>query len=169
MSATKARAAKGLTEQFAERALRIRRAMEQRSQSAAAVAELMGWSPRKTRTVMTTATAAYGLSDNEICRLAAFLAVDARWLANGKASPAGAAVLEHLHYLRKQKRLAHLSPVVFGELCDEVVLTPQPDPGFPECRYCHCTEAMACPEGCAWADADYTICTACLAMPEDES
>jgi hypothetical protein len=33
------------------------------------------------------------------------------------------------------------------------------EPGV--CRYCGCTEARACPEGCEWADEDQTICTAC--------
>jgi ferredoxin len=33
------------------------------------------------------------------------------------------------------------------------------EPGV--CRYCGCTEAEACPEGCGWADEDETICTAC--------
>jgi hypothetical protein len=35
---------------------------------------------------------------------------------------------------------------------------PGPVPGV--CRYCRCTEARACPGGCAWIDADSTVCSA---------
>lgn len=26
------------------------------------------------------------------------------------------------------------------------------------CRYCRCTDARACPEGCAWLDLEQTVC-----------
>ena len=29
------------------------------------------------------------------------------------------------------------------------------------CFFCGCTEAEACPGGCAWADPEHLICTAC--------
>lgn len=31
------------------------------------------------------------------------------------------------------------------------------------CQRCGCTELMACPGGCVWADDRHTLCTACLA------
>lgn len=30
------------------------------------------------------------------------------------------------------------------------------------CRRCGCSDAFACPEGCAWADNTMTLCTACV-------
>jgi hypothetical protein len=30
------------------------------------------------------------------------------------------------------------------------------------CRVCGCTDAAACPAGCAWVDAAHTVCSACL-------
>ena len=35
------------------------------------------------------------------------------------------------------------------------------------CRVCHCTDADGCPEGCAWASEDETLCTTCVDY-EDE-
>jgi hypothetical protein len=26
------------------------------------------------------------------------------------------------------------------------------------CRYCRCTDARACPDGCAWLDKEHTVC-----------
>lgn len=34
---------------------------------------------------------------------------------------------------------------------------PGPIPGM--CRYCHCTEQRACPEGCSWMDTGRTVCS----------
>lgn len=95
----------------------------------------------------------------EIVRLADELGVDARWLATGEASPAGAAAARLL--------------VDSGFVADDedvgvltVRLTPQPPaPPNPlssgaQCRYCGCVEECACDDGCAWvADG---ICSACL-------
>lgn len=39
-----------------------------------------------------------------------------------------------------------------------------PVPGV--CRVCGCTDARACPGGCAWADAAHTLCTSCA--PADQ-
>lgn len=36
------------------------------------------------------------------------------------------------------------------------------------CRVCGCTDARACPEGCAWADGTETLCTSCVAVPDRE-
>lgn len=33
--------------------------------------------------------------------------------------------------------------------------------GFASCLTCGCTERQACPEGCGWANAAQTLCTAC--------
>ena len=33
---------------------------------------------------------------------------------------------------------------------------PQAFPG--RCRYCKCTDARACPEGCSWYDLEQTVC-----------
>lgn len=160
-----------LTGQYLERAGRIRSAASRAGLTVGFVADKMGWGLRKTRNVFSTAAGAYGLQDRDICRLAFVLCVDPRWLAIGTPSPAGAAAVDYLKSLRKKSLTVFekLSPKEFAEACATLLLTPQPETGFPECRYCHCTEGAACPEGCAWADADYTICTACLAMPEDES
>lgn len=27
------------------------------------------------------------------------------------------------------------------------------------CRYCRCTDAMACDEGCSWVDKEHTVCS----------
>ena len=35
------------------------------------------------------------------------------------------------------------------------------------CMGCGCTDAMACPEGCAWVDPAHLLCTACLARALD--
>ena len=33
-------------------------------------------------------------------------------------------------------------------------------PGVPGvCRYCKCTEAFRCPEGCGWANGNATVCS----------
>ncbi len=34
------------------------------------------------------------------------------------------------------------------------------------CRVCGCTDDHACPQGCAWADKDHTLCTACADVAE---
>lgn len=30
------------------------------------------------------------------------------------------------------------------------------------CRWCGCTYERACPQGCGWANANHTLCTACV-------
>lgn len=35
-----------------------------------------------------------------------------------------------------------------------------PSPGT--CRVCGCVDALACPGGCSWADAENTLCSACV-------
>lgn len=37
-------------------------------------------------------------------------------------------------------------------------------PDEPGCRECGCSEALACPEGCGWAQPD--LCTVCAAELE---
>jgi hypothetical protein len=37
-----------------------------------------------------------------------------------------------------------------------------PLPG--SCRWCRCTYDDPCPQGCGWADAAQTLCTACTAL-----
>jgi hypothetical protein len=39
---------------------------------------------------------------------------------------------------------------------------PQMKPG--RCRYCKCTDARACEDGCSWYDLQHTVCdtTACV-------
>lgn len=31
------------------------------------------------------------------------------------------------------------------------------------CRYCRCTEAHACPQGCVWQDETQELCSVCAA------
>lgn len=32
------------------------------------------------------------------------------------------------------------------------------------CRWCGCTETTPCEEGCAWANRQQTLCTACVGI-----
>lgn len=32
------------------------------------------------------------------------------------------------------------------------------------CRFCRCTHFSPCPEGCAWANRDQTVCTSCVGI-----
>ena len=34
------------------------------------------------------------------------------------------------------------------------------------CRYCRCTDARSCPDGCSWYDAEETVCNSsiCVAL-----
>lgn len=34
------------------------------------------------------------------------------------------------------------------------------------CKSCGCTDTTPCPDGCAWVDADETLCTACVELDE---
>jgi hypothetical protein len=36
------------------------------------------------------------------------------------------------------------------------------------CMVCGCTDAEGCDEGCGWANAKRTICTACAELPDLE-
>lgn len=40
-------------------------------------------------------------------------------------------------------------------------MTPLITPGV--CRVCGCSEPFACESGCAWADAERTLCSRCAA------
>lgn len=40
-----------------------------------------------------------------------------------------------------------------------ITLIVRQEPG--RCRWCQCTHERPCPEGCGWANAAQTLCTAC--------
>lgn len=163
---------KGLIDFYKERGERIALAAKRAGLSPGQVAKKMGWLKTIREAVFSgEAVGPYSLEHSELCKLAWHLVVDARWLAIGVQSPAGAACVAHLRNQRKNKlgRFDRITQEDFDKICETLELTPQPETGFPaECRYCHCTEFDACPEGCTWADDDSTICTACLEPPEVE-
>jgi hypothetical protein len=35
------------------------------------------------------------------------------------------------------------------------------------CRWCGCTDAHGCDEGCTWANARHTLCTSCVNLDRD--
>jgi hypothetical protein len=35
------------------------------------------------------------------------------------------------------------------------------------CRWCGCTDVDGCAEGCGWANARHTLCTACVNLDRD--
>lgn len=39
---------------------------------------------------------------------------------------------------------------------------------YGTCKICGCTDKIACPDGCAWVDAQHTLCSACLAQVDGE-
>lgn len=98
--------------------------------------------------------------------LARICGIDARWLATGIPSPAGAAAAGKLLHMRntKQGRFDRLPQEEFDAIAEMIRATPEPDRGAGICRYCSCEELAACPQGCYWLDPDAgaTICSACL-------
>ena len=40
-------------------------------------------------------------------------------------------------------------------------MTSEIQPTTGVCKFCECTDEQACEVGCAWADAEHTVCTLC--------
>lgn len=112
------------------------------------------------------------LNLHDLVAFAQLCQVDPRWLSRGIPSPAAEATIAGIRKLRadRQGNFDRMSPRDFGTMLLTFRVWPQPELAEAEiqtCRYCGCTPAMACAEGCEWVDAEETICSACL-LSEDE-
>ena len=155
---------------YADRRLRIVEAAKRAGLNAHQVARKANWGMDFTRAAFEEADET--LDGEDIIQLAEALHVDARWLAIGASSPAAVAAMAEVEYLHglSQNRFHALAKGVVKELTRLLAMTPQPIPDFGGvCRYCNCTDDMACDEGCAWVDAAATICSACLEPLEPEA
>jgi hypothetical protein len=88
---------------------------------------------------------------------------DARWLAKGIQSGGATVALHGFERAAEGKRISEADRLKIRELLE---MTWQPGVRSGTCRYCACTEYMACEQGCTWVDGAQSICSACLIVEE---
>lgn len=90
--------------------------------------------------------------------VAGVLSIDARWLALGIPSPAGAAARVRMLQLMSRGQMNERQKISL--YCDSIA---EPDKGAGVCRYCLCTDDLGC-GNCEWVDPQEgaTICSSCL-------